>query len=211
MVTRKGEVKRLNLSELDTNRSTGVRAITLEEGDELVSVFRTGGDDAVLLATAQGMAILFHESDLRPMRRNAGGVKGITLKDDDYVVGAELYEEGKQLLTVTENGFGKRTDFTEYLRGGEGEERKPQTRGGKGLRNYNLSDDTGLVAGILSVTGNEDVMLIADNGVIIRMAVETINVYKRDTKGVRVMRLDDGGRIIALAAVEKTEEEEAAE
>ena len=108
----------------------------------------------------------------------------------------------------SDNGFGKRTDFTEYLRGGEGEERKPQTRGGKGLRNYNLSEDTGLVAGILSVTGTEDVMLIADNGVIIRMPVETINVYKRDTKGVRVMRLDDGGRIIALAAVEKTEEEE---
>jgi len=207
MVTRKGEVKRLNLSELDTNRSTGIRAITLEEDDELVSVFRTGGDDAVLLATAQGMAILFHENDLRPMGRNAGGVKGITLKDGDFVVGAELYEEGKQLLTVTENGFGKRTDFTEYLRGGEGEERKPQTRGGKGLRNYNLSEETGNVAGILSVTGNEDVMLIADNGVIIRTPVETINVYKRDTKGVRVMRLDDGGRIIALASVEKTEEE----
>jgi len=208
MVTRKGEVKRLNLSELDTNRSTGIRAITLDEDDELVSVFRTGGDDAVLLATAQGMAILFHEDDLRPMGRNAGGVKGITLKEGDYVVGAELYEEGKQLLTVTENGFGKRTDFTEYLRGGEGEERKPQTRGGKGLRNYNLSDETGNVAGILSVTGTEDVMLIADNGVIIRTPVETINVYKRDTKGVRVMRLDDGGRIIALASVEKTEEEE---
>ena len=211
MVTRKGEVKRLNLSELDTNRSTGIRAITLDEDDELVSVFRTGGDDAVLLATAQGMAILFHEDDLRPMGRNAGGVKGITLKEGDYVVGAELYEEGKQLLTVTENGFGKRTDFTEYLRGGEGEERKPQTRGGKGLRNYNLSDETGNVAGILSVTGTEDVMLIADNGVIIRTPVETINVYKRDTKGVRVMRLDDGGRIIALASVEKTEEEESAE
>jgi len=208
MVTRKGEVKRLKLSDIDTNRSTGIRAITLEEDDELVSVFRTSGDDAVLLATAQGMAILFHESDLRPMGRNAGGVKGITLREGDFVVGAELYEEGKQLLTVTEQGFGKRTEFTEYLRGGEGEERKPQTRGGKGLRNYNLSEDTGLVAGILSVTGDEDVMLIADNGVIVRMAAEEINVYKRDTKGVRVMRLDDGGKIIALASVEKDEEAE---
>ena len=207
MVTKKGEVKRLNLSELDTNRSTGIRAITLDEDDELVSVFRTGGDDAVLLATAQGMAILFHESDLRPMGRNAGGVKGITLKDGDFVVGAELYREDRQLLTVTEYGFGKRTEFTEYLRGGDGEERKPQTRGGKGLRNYNLSPETGNVAGILSVTHEDDVMLIADNGVIVRMEAREINVYKRDTKGVRVMRVDDGGRIIALAAVEKAEEE----
>ena len=206
MVTRKGEVKRLNLSELDTNRSTGIRAITLDEDDELVSVFRTHGDDAVLLATADGMAILFHENDLRPMGRNAGGVKGITLADGDYVVGAELYDETKQLLTVTELGFGKRTLFTEYLRGGEGEERRPQTRGGKGLRNYNLSADTGKVSGIASVRGDEDVMLIADNGVIIRTQVESINVYKRDTKGVRVMRLEEGSKIIALATVDKEEE-----
>ena len=208
MVTRKGEVKRLRLSELDTNRSTGIRAITLDEDDELVSVFRTQGDDAVLLATAGGMAILFHENDLRPMGRNAGGVKGITLNEGDFVVGAELYDEGKQLLTVTEKGFGKRTEFTEYLRGGDGEERRPQSRGGKGLRNYNLSEDTGKVAGILSVRGDEDVMLIADNGVIVRLAVEEINVYKRDTKGVRVMRLEEDSRIIALASVEKEEEAE---
>jgi len=211
MVTRLGQVKRLQLSELDTNRSTGIRAITLDEGDELVSVFRTGGNDAVLLATAGGMAILFHENDLRPMGRNAGGVKGIALESGDFVVGAELYDENRQLLTVTEQGFGKRTAFTEYLRGGDGEPRRPQTRGGKGLRNYNLSEETGRVAGILSVTGEEDVMLIADNGVIIRTETGTINVYKRDTKGVRVMRVEDEGRIIALASVEKGEEEISAE
>jgi len=207
MVTRKGTVKRLKLTEIDTIRTTGIRAITLDEGDELVSVFRTQGDNAVVLATRQGMAICFHESDLRPMGRNAGGVRGILLDEGDEVIGAELYEEGKELLTVTENGYGKRTPLAEYLRGSDKENRRPQTRGGKGLRNYNLSDVTGNVAGIRVVSGDEDIMLIADNGVIVRMAVAEINVYKRDTKGVRVMRLEDGGKIIALAAVEKGEEE----
>ncbi len=207
MVTKRGTVKRLKLTEIDTIRTTGIRAITLDEGDELVSVFRTHGDNAVVLATAMGMAICFHETDLRPMGRNAGGVRGILLQDGDVVVGAELYEEGAELLTVTEYGFGKRTPLNQYLRGGEGEEKRPQTRGGKGLRNYNLSEDTGNVAGIRVVRGDEDVMLIADSGIIVRTAVEEINVYKRDTKGVRVMRLDDGGKIIALASVEKGEEE----
>ena len=207
MVTRTGTVKRLKLTEIDTIRTTGIRAITLDEGDELVSVFRTQGDNAVVLATRQGMAICFHESDLRPMGRNAGGVRGILLDEGDEVIGAELYEEGKELLTVTENGYGKRTPLAEYLRGSDKENRRPQTRGGKGLRNYNLSDVTGNVAGIRVVSGDEDIMLIADNGVIVRMAVAEINVYKRDTKGVRVMRLEDGGKIIALAAVEKGEEE----
>ena len=208
MVTRKGTVKRLKLTEIDTIRTTGIRAITLDEGDELVSVFRTQGDNAVVLATRQGMAICFHESDLRPMGRNAGGVRGILLDEGDEVIGAELYEEGKELLTVTENGYGKRTPLAEYLRGSDKENRRPQTRGGKGLRNYNLSDVTGNVAGIRVVSGDEDIMLIADNGVIVRMAAAEINVYKRDTKGVRVMRLEDGGKIIALAAVEKGEEVE---
>ena len=207
MVTKMGTVKRLKLTEIDTIRTTGIRAITLDEGDELVSVFRTQGDNAVLLATKCGMAICFHETDLRPMGRNAGGVRGILLREGDEVVGAELYEDGAELLTVTEFGYGKRTPLGEYLRGGENEEKKPQTRGGKGLRNYSLSEATGDVAGIRVVHGDEDVMLIADNGVIVRMAVEEINVYKRDTKGVRVMRLDDGGKIIAMASVEKGDEE----
>ena len=204
MVTKLGQVKRLRLSEIDTVRTTGIRAITLDEGDELVSVFRTDGDRWVVLATAGGMAICFSETDVRPMGRNAGGVRGITLDPGDTVIGAELYEDGKELLTVTEQGFGKRTPLSEYLRGGE--EKLPQSRGGKGLKNYSLSDQTGRVAGIKVVTGEEDVMLITDAGVIIRTAVAGINVYKRDTKGVHVMRLESG-KIIAMERVEKDEEE----
>ncbi|MBQ7255114.1 MAG: DNA gyrase subunit A [Oscillospiraceae bacterium] len=206
MVTKLGQVKRLQLSAIDTIRTTGIRAISLDEGDELVSVFRTDGSASVILATAKGMAICFRETDVRPTGRDAGGVRAITLDDGDRVVGAELYEEGAQLLTVTEQGFGKRTELTEYLRKAEDGTRQPQNRGGKGLKNYNLSEQTGDVAGIRVVSGNEDVMLIADTGVIIRMPVESINVYKRDTKGVHVMRLE-AGRIIAMEKVEHTEEE----
>ena len=206
MVTKLGQVKRLQLSAIDTIRTTGIRAISLDEGDELVSVFRTDGSASVILATAKGMAICFRETDVRPTGRDAGGVRAITLDAGDRVVGAELYEEGAQLLTVTEQGFGKRTELTEYLRKAEDGTRQPQSRGGKGLKNYNLSEQTGDVAGIRVVSGNEDVMLIADTGVIIRMPVESINVYKRDTKGVHVMRLE-AGRIIAMEKVEHTEEE----
>lgn len=207
MVTKLGQVKRLRLSEIDTIRTTGIRAITLDEGDELVSVFRTDGDRWVILATAKGMAICFNETDVRPMGRNAGGVRGISLDADDVVIGAELYEEGKELLTVTEQGFGKRTALGEYLRKAEDGSRQPQSRGGKGLKNYNLSEQTGLVAGIKVVNGDEDVMLITDAGVIIRTSVAGINVYKRDTKGVHVMRLESG-KIIAMERVEKDEDEE---
>ncbi|MBQ7565566.1 MAG: DNA gyrase subunit A, partial [Oscillospiraceae bacterium] len=205
MVTKLGQVKRLRLSAIDTIRTTGIRAMTLDEGDELVSVFRTDGGAAVILATAKGMAICFRESDVRPTGRDAGGVRAITLEDGDIVVGAELYRDGAQLLTVTEQGFGKRTPLEEYLRKAEDGSRQPQTRGGKGLKNYALSEQTGDVAGIRVVTGEEDLMLIADTGVIIRMAVEGINVYKRDTKGVHVMRLESG-KIIALETVEKGDE-----
>ena len=207
MVTRLGQVKRLKLSALDTNRTTGIRALTLDEGDELVSVFHTGGSDWIILGTAKGMAICFTEADVRPTGRDAGGVRAITLDDGDRVVGAELYRPDAELLTVTELGFGKRTPLGEYLRLSDGK-RLPQSRGGKGLRNGNLSDVTGDVAGIAVVDGDEDLLLIAAGGTIIRMSVESINVYGRDTKGVRVMRVDDGDRIIALSCVEKAEEEE---
>lgn len=206
MVTRLGQVKRLKLSALDTNRTTGIRALSLDEGDELVSVFHTGGNDWIILGTAKGMAICFAEADVRPTGRDAGGVRAITLAEDDRVVGAELYRPDAELLTVTEFGFGKRTPLAEYLRLSDGK-RLPQSRGGKGLRNGNLSDVTGDVAGIAVVNGDEDLLLIAAGGTIIRMPVESINVYGRDTKGVRVMRVDDGDRIIALSCVEKAEEE----
>ena len=206
MVTRLGQVKRLKLSALDTNRTTGIRALTLDEGDELVSVFHTGGSDWIILGTAKGMAICFTEADVRPTGRDAGGVRAIMLDEGDRVVGAELYRPDAELLTVTELGFGKRTPLGEYLRLSDGK-RLPQSRGGKGLRNGNLSDVTGDVAGIAVVDGDEDLLLIAAGGTIIRMSVESINVYGRDTKGVRVMRVDDGDRIIALSCVEKAEEE----
>ena len=208
MVTRLGQIKRLPLSALDTNRTTGIRALSIDEGDELVSVFRTGGADWIVLATAQGMAICFSEEDVRPTGRDAGGVRAITLAEGDIVVGAELYVPGAQLLSVTEQGFGKRTPLEEYLRQGENETRVPQRRGGMGLRNGNLTEQTGLIAGVRVVTGEEDIMLIASGGTIIRMPAADINVYKRDTKGVRVMRVEEGDRIIAVEKVEAGEEEE---
>ena len=207
MLTRMGTVKRLRLSQLDTNRSTGIRLLSLDEGDELVSAFRTTGEDKVIVATKKGMAICFSETDVRPMGRDAGGVRGILLSEGDEVIGAELYADGMQLLTVTERGFGKRTPLEEYLRTGENGARVAQGRGGKGLRNYNLSEQTGLVAAIKVVSGDEDVLLISDNGTVIRTSVADINVYKRDTKGVRVMRTEGEGRIIAIEKVEKSEEE----
>jgi len=211
MTTKMGTVKRLLLSALDTNRRTGIRALTLEEGDELISVFRTSGNDNVLIATHDGMAICFGEQDVRPMGRDAAGVRGIKLAKGDFVVGAELYVEGKQLLTVTEQGFGKRTELGEYLRLAEDGTRQPQGRGGKGMKNYNITAKTGKVAGVRVVSEEDDIMLIENGGVIIRMPATDINVYKRDTQGVIVMRVEEGNRVIAVERVEREEEETKAE
>ena len=203
MATRNGTVKRLKLDALNTSRRTGIRALNLDEGDELISVLKTGGQDNLLLATAHGMAICFSEEDVRPMGREAAGVRGIRLDSDDYVVGAELMEEGKQLLTVTENGYGKRTELTEYLRLAEDGTRQPQNRGGKGLKNYNLTEKTGLVAGVRVVDNTDDVMLIEDSGIIIRLPASDINTYKRDTQGVILMRVEEGCRVISIERVDK--------
>ncbi|MBQ1281159.1 MAG: DNA gyrase subunit A, partial [Oscillospiraceae bacterium] len=205
MATRNGTVKRLALKALDTNRRTGIRALTLEEGDELISVFRTGGEDKVIIASHDGMAICFDERDVRPMGRDAAGVRGIKLAEGDYVVGAELYEEGKELLTVTEYGFGKRTELTEYLRLAEDGTRQPQGRGGKGLKNYNITAKTGKVAGVRVVTEEDDIMLIESGGVIIRMAASDINLYKRDVQGVIVMRVEEGNRVIGVERIDREE------
>ena len=209
MVTRKGTVKRLPLPALKTNRKGGIRAITLEEGDHLINVLRTNGDDNILLATANGMAICFNENDVRCMGRDAAGVRGIMLTGDDYVVGAEKAEEGKTLLTVTVNGFGKRTELSEYLRTGPNGEKVAQGRGGKGLKNYNITPKTGLVAGCRVVADNDDVMLIENGGVIIRIPANSINVYKRDVQGVIVMRIEEGNQVVSLERVENIEEEAA--
>ena len=207
MVTTQGTVKRIPFIALKTNRKGGIRALTLNEGDHLINVIRTNGDDNILLATAQGMAICFNENDVRPMGRDAAGVRGIMLTDGDYVVGAEKAEEGKTLLTVTVNGYGKRTELSEYLRTGPNGEKVAQGRGGKGLKNYNITPKTGNVAGCRVVADNDDVMLIENGGVIIRIPASSINIYKRDVQGVIVMRIEEGNQVVSLERVENMEEE----
>ena len=211
MATRKGVVKRLPFVALKTNRKGGIRALTLEEDDHLINVIRTNGSDNIILATAQGMAICFNETDVRCTGRDAGGVRGISLNEEDYVVGAEKAEEGKTLLTVTENGYGKRTNLPEYLRTGPNGEKIPQSRGGKGLKNYNITPKTGLIAGCRVVGDKDDVMLIENGGVIIRIPASSINVYKRDVQGVIVMRIDEGNKVVSIERVEQEESEEVRE
>ena len=211
MATRKGIVKRLPFVALKTNRRTGIRAITLDEDDHLINVIRTNGNDNIILATAQGMAICFNENDVRCMGRDASGVKGITLNEGDFVVGAQKWEEGKTLLTVTENGYGKRTELPEYLRTGPEGEKIPQSRGGKGLKNYNITPKTGNVAGCIVVDEGDDVMLIENGGVIIRVPASSINVYKRDVMGVIIMRLPEGNKLVSLERVPSDQEEEQTE
>ena len=209
-VTKQGTIKRVTLSCLNTARKAGIRALTLADGDELIAVMKTTGENEILLATRNGMAICFDENDVRVMGRDAAGVKGITLTDGDYVVGAGIVAEGKQLLSVTELGYGKRTELAEYMRLGEDGLRHPQQRGGKGLKNYNLTAKTGCVAGIAMVADGDDVMLIEDGGVIIRMPVSDINIYKRDTQGVILMRLEEGNRVISIERVDPEAPEEQA-
>ena len=206
MVTRNGTVKRIPFIALKTNRKTGIRAITLDEGDHLINVIRTSGNDNIILATREGMAICFNENDVRPMGRDAAGVKGITLGSGDYVIGAEKAEAGKTLLTVTEKGYGKRTELSEYLRTGADGEKCPQSRGGKGLKNYNITSKTGKVAGCRVVSESDDVMLIENGGVIIRIPAASINVYKRDVQGVIVMRIEEGNQLVSMERVEAVEE-----
>ena len=206
MVTKNGTVKRLAIQAVNTNRKAGIRALTLDEGDHLISVMKTSGNDRIILATAQGMAICFSETDVRSMGRDAAGVKGITLAPGDYVVGAEKAEEDKSLLTVTANGYGKRTDIVEYLRLSEDGTRYPQNRGGKGLKNYNITAKTGPVVACRVVGDGEDVILIESGGVIIRMPASDINVYKRDTQGVILMRVEGDSQVIGVEKVDNQEE-----
>ena len=205
MVTRGGTVKRIRLDALYTARKAGIRALSLDDGDELIAVLKTNGSDNILLATRQGMAICFAETDVRPMGRDAAGVRGIRLDDGDEVVSAAVAAEGKSLLTVTENGYGKRTAVEAYLRG---EDRQPQTRGGKGLRNYRLTGKTGLVAGAAIVDDTNDIMLIESGGVVLRTPAASINLYGRDTQGVILMRIEEGNRVIGVEAISNTEETE---
>ena len=208
MITRMGTVKRVELSALNTARKAGIRALSLDEGDELIEVRRTDGEQNILLVTHEGMAICFRESDIRCMGRDAVGVRGIRLKEGDYVVAGARAHEGQTLLTITENGFGKRTEIEEYLRGEGGE---PQKRGGSGMKNYNITEKTGKVVAAKVVTGEEDILMISDDGTIIRMPTADINIYGRVAQGVRVMRLKDGVRVTSVARAEKEQTEESHE
>jgi len=205
MVTKSGTTKRLRLSALKNIRTNGIRAIRIDEEDELIAVRRTDGEQNILIATRKGMAICFSEGDVRPTGRDAAGVRGIRLRPGDYCVGAARAREGGALLTVTENGYGKRTDILEYLRGDSG---VPQSRGGVGLKNYNITEKTGNIADIKVVDDSDDVLVISDDGTIIRMAAADISTYSRGTQGVRLMKVQDDTKVISIARTEPLEEEE---
>ncbi len=208
MTTRKGTVKRLNLAALRNIRNVGIRALNLDEDDELISVLETGGEDNIIIATHDGMAICFAEDDIRQMGRTAGGVRGIRLREGDYCVGAEIAVEGGYLLSVTEKGYGKRTAVEEYYRTGENGAKMPQSRGGMGMKNYNITEKTGKVAAIKAVGEDEDILMISNDGTILRTAAADINIYGRATQGVRLMRLADDVSVISIEKTEKEESEE---
>ena len=199
-VTRNGTVKRMSQAALRNIRSNGIRALNLDEGDELISVIQTSGDENILIATHDGMSVCFNEQDARPMGRTAVGVRGIKLRGDDYVIGAGSTSAGTALLTITEKGYGKRTPVEEYSVHG---------RGGLGIKNYNVTDKTGKIADVLVVNDEDDILVITDDGTIIRMSAANISLLSRATQGVRIMRIMEGSRVICI---EKTDrEEEAAE
>ncbi|MCF0123730.1 MAG: DNA gyrase subunit A [Ruminiclostridium sp.] len=205
MITRNGTVKRTEKSAFRNIRTSGLRVLTLDEGDELISVRETDGEMNILIATHDGMAICFRETDVRPMGRTAVGVRGIRLREGDYVIGAVRATPGKTLLTITENGYGKRTPVEEYIRGTGGE---PQHRGGFGVKGYQITEKTGKAAGVKAVREDDDIMIIADDGTIIRMAAADVNIYSRTAQGVRVMRVSPSSKVISLARTEREMEEE---
>ena len=198
-VTRNGTVKRMSQAALKNIRANGIRALTLEEGDELIAVIPTTGEENILIATNRGLTVCFNENDVRPMGRTAVGVRGIRLREGDFVVGAGSSAEGKQLLTITEKGYGKRTELEEYSIHG---------RGGIGIKNYNVTEKTGNVAAVKMVNPEDDILVISDDGTIIRMAAANISVLGRATQGVRVMRLMEGSKVISMEKTEKESEEE---
>ena len=199
MTTRDGTVKRLEVSALKNLRNNGIRALTLDEGDQLISVVETRGHDRVLIATHDGQAVCFDETDVRAMGRVAVGVRGIRLREGDYVIGAARADEGKTALSITENGYGKRTPIEEYRVTG---------RGGLGVKNYMVTDKTGDVVGMKVVDGTEDLLLVTAAGILIRTPVENIRVAGRATQGVIVMRFkEEGDRVISLALADPEEKQ----
>ncbi len=208
MVTRAGTVKRIPLISINTNRKAGIRCITLEEGDELISVRETDGEQCIVLATRQGMTIAFLETEVRCMGREACGVRGIRLREGDYVVGAARAKYDHQVLMITEKGYGKRTPMDDYIRGGG-----PQKRGGYGMKGYQVTEKTGPVVGIKVVSDEDDILVINSLGVMIRMAAAGVSVVGRSAQGVKIMNLNEGVKIIGFSRTEAEEisEEEALE
>jgi len=203
MVTRQGTVKRLPVHTLKNLRNNGIRALRLDEGDELVSVRETDGARKILIATHDGMAVCFDENDVRPMGRDAVGVRGIRLREGDYVVGAARAIEGKTVLSITEKGFGKRTPVEEY---------RITNRGGLGIKNYMVTDKTGPIVGVKVVDGSEDLLVVTQAGILIRTHVDSIRMAGRATQGVIVMRFkEEGDRVISLALAEREETAETEE
>ena len=202
MTTRNGTVKRLEVSALKNLRNNGIRALTLDEGDQLISVTETRGHDRVLIATHDGQAVCFDETDVRAMGRTAVGVRGIRLREGDYVIGAARADADKTVLSITENGYGKRTPIEDYRVTG---------RGGLGVKNYMVTDKTGPVVGMKVVDGTEDLLLVTAAGILIRTPVENIRVAGRATQGVIVMRFkEEGDRVISLALADPEEKEQPA-
>ncbi|MBR0088402.1 MAG: DNA gyrase subunit A [Clostridia bacterium] len=198
-VTKNGIIKKTNLMDYSRIRNGGLRAISLDEGDELIRVHLTDGTKDVILSTHDGYAIRFNESEVRHTGRTTRGVKGITLRQGDYIIGFSLVKEGSQLLAVTENGYGKKTELDEY---------RKQSRGGKGIFTYKITEKTGKLAGMRAVTDEDDIILITSEGVIIRMHTEDISTYSRQTQGVKLMRLDDGVSLASIARAPRDDEEE---
>ena len=201
--TKNGTVKRTAVSAFKNIRNIGLRAVNLEEGDRLINVMGTTGEDNILLATRNGMAICFAESDVRAMGRAATGVRGISLREGDEVIGAEVAVPGKYVLSITENGYGKRTPVEEYLRGDS-----VQHRGGKGLKNHNITEKTGSVAAVKLVSDEDDILTVSNDGTMIRSHTAGVSITGRATQGVRVMRLGEGSKVISVALTEHVEEVE---
>ena len=194
MATNQGTIKRTELLDFDTARKTGLIAIRLEEKEELIAVRMTTGDAHILMGTRNGLAIHFAETDVRSMGRTARGVRGIQLGKNDEVVGMEVMVNGSDVLTVSKDGLGKRTAVTEYRR---------QTRGGKGIINLKVTDKTGPVVGFRIVRPEQEMMLITVDGIIIRFEVDEVSIFGRNSQGVKLMRLGDGDKVVALAAVQR--------
>ncbi|MBR0207626.1 MAG: DNA gyrase subunit A, partial [Oscillospiraceae bacterium] len=201
-VTRNGTVKRMEQSALRNIRSSGIRALTLEEGDQLITVLQTAGDEQIFIGTQRGMAVCFNETDVRATGRTAIGVRGIRLRGGDFVVGAGASGEGYDVLSITERGYGKRTDLGEY---------SVHSRGGVGIKNYSVTEKTGPVAAIKMVGEEDDLLVITNDGTIIRTPVERISRLGRATQGVRVMRLQEGSRVIDIEKTLPERDEESVE